>query len=113
MKLEKKLFEELNGYKNYTVDVIVENEKVGRVDIIVPPEEESKEVYIEMITINKDQRNKGYGSTALNMLAEEYGFIYMAPDDENNQRLYKRIGEEYTENTPEVDQGFGVYFIEK
>ena len=113
MKLQKKLFDELNGYKNYTVDVIVENEKVGRVDIIVPPEEESNEVYIEMITINKDQRNKGYGTEALNMLAEEYGFIYMAPDDENNQRLYKRIGEEYTVNTPEVDQGFGVYFIEK
>ncbi|MBR0076257.1 MAG: GNAT family N-acetyltransferase [Synergistaceae bacterium] len=39
-------------------------------------------------------RNKGYGTQILKMLAQKYGKIYLCPTDENNERLYARIGEE-------------------
>lgn len=113
IELKKELFDELAGYETYTTEILLDGVKVGRADVIVPPEEESDQVYVEWIGIDEEYRNQGIGTQVINMLAEEYGFIYFAPCDEDNVRLYERIAEEMTEDTPEVDQGFGVYFLEK
>ena len=72
LEIKKELFDEEAGYKEYSIEILNDGEKIGRADVIVPPEEES---------------------------------------DEDNVRCYERIAELYETNAPEVDQGFGVYYI--
>lgn len=111
LELKKEFFDEEAGYKEYSIEILTDGEKIGRADVIVPPEEESDEVYLEWIEIYEDHRNNGFGSEAIKMLAEDFGFIYFAPCDEDNVRCYERIADLYETNAPEVDQGFGVYYI--
>lgn len=111
LELKKNYFGELEGYQEYSIEILKDGIQIGRADVIVPPEEESDEVYLEWIGIDEEYRNRGYGSEAIKMLAKDYGFIYFAPCDEDNVRCYERIAELYDTNAPEVDQGFGVYYI--
>lgn len=111
LELVKKLFDEEAGYQEYTIDIMVDGIKVGYATTIVPPEEESDEVYLEWIGIKDEYQNQGLGSQAIKMLADDYGFLYFAPCDEDNVRCYERIAELYETNAPDVDQGFGVYYI--
>jgi ribosomal protein S18 acetylase RimI-like enzyme len=112
LQMTKELIGRENAWVNYRHEILKDDEVVGVAYTMLDTEDDS-EVYLEDIEIDKEYRGQGIGTWAINTLAEEYGFIYFAPTNENNKRLYERIAEEYTVNTPEVDQGFGVYFIEK
>ena len=50
--------------------------------------------FVLSFEVFEEFRNKGYGTQILKMLAQKYGKIYLCPTDENNERLYARIGEE-------------------
>lgn len=111
MKLEKKLYGREGYWEAWEYKIYKENIAVGQAVIITSPKDDS-ETYVEWIHIEEEHRNKGLGTEALRKLAAEYGYIYFAPADEDNKRLYERIAEEIESNAPEVDQGFGVYYME-
>lgn len=110
LTLTTNLFDTEGTYITYTEDIMVDGIKVGRADTIVNSEED--EVYLEWIQIDDEFRGQGYGTKAMQMLAEKYGYIYFAPCDERNKELYERFAEEIEYNAPEVDQGYGVYYME-
>lgn len=119
MNIKTKEFEKLENYTTYENEILVNDELLGKAYTIVEYDDDGDkedEVYLEDIVIFKQYRNQGHGTKAIKMLAEENDFLYFAPTDENNQRLYERIAsdmEEEMSDVPEVDQGFGVYFLEK
>jgi len=115
MDIETTKFEELGTWITYENKIIVDGQLVGKAYTMVDSEDEDQ-TYLETIDIDEDFRNQGFGTQAINKLAEQTDLLYFAPTDENNQRLYKRIAydmEEAMSDVPEVDQGFGVYFLEK
>lgn len=111
MKINTTVFDTEGTWTTYKNEIEVDGQKVGTAYTMVDSEDDR--VYLEDIGIDKEYRNKGYGTQAINMLAKMHEYIYFAPTDENNQRLYERIAEEMECDVPEVDQGYGVYFIEK
>ena len=112
LQMTKELIGREDTWANHRYEILKDDEVVGVAYTMLDTEDDA-EVYLEDIEIDKNYRGQGIGTWAINKLAEEYGFIYFAPTNENNKRLYERIAEEYTVEVPEVDQGFGVYFIEK
>ena len=50
--------------------------------------------YVSTIEIFEAFRNEGRGTKILRQLAEKYGVVYLCPSDDNNARLYERLGEE-------------------
>ena len=68
--------------------------------------------YVERIDIEESHRNHGHGSAALEQLSDIFGGVIIAPDNEDAQRLYERLGRKYRgEIADYLDQGFGVYTI--
>lgn len=106
---EVKRYEE-DSYEAIGFDIVLDGQKIGYASAMY---EEGTDTYIDRIDIDEDYRNHGYGTAALHVLADTFGgMIYLAPDNEDAQRLYDRLGWEYTgENADYVDQGFGVYEI--
>ena len=91
----------------YDYVIKVGGENVGYVEVV----EFDGDYIVFDLHIVSEQRRKGYGTQILLILVEEYGGYYLAPTDEDNQRLYERLGEEVT--CPyEIDQGYGVYYIQ-
>ena len=119
MNIKTTTFDELGNYTTYENEILVDDQVIGKAYTIVEYDDDGdkeEQVYLESIDIDEAFRNKGFGTQAIQMLAKENEFLYFAPTDENNQRLYKRIAsdmEEEMSDVPEVDQGFGVYFLEK
>lgn len=111
LTLNTSLFDQEGTYETYVAEILLDGNKVGRADIIIDTEDDA-EVFLEWIGIDEEFRGQGLGTQVMTMLAKEYGFIYFAPADERNQELYERIAKEYDTNTPEVDQGYGVYYME-
>ena len=108
IKLELIREEEMGNSLIKYYDLLVEETKKGHAELVI---DDKGNAVIGDIGIDKDSRNKGYGTQSIKALAEEHGGVYLAPTDEDNQRLYERLGEEdYYEY--EIDQGYGVYFIE-
>ena len=110
--LEKRLFDTEDGWETIEHTIMVEDTEVGKAYIITKDGED--ESYLEDITIEADHRNKGYGTQTIRALAGKYRYIYFAPTDENNKRLYDRIAEEepaYKDHDA-IDQGFGIYYLE-
>lgn len=94
-------------YKSESYEYIVDGQTVGSALVMA-----GSTAYVERIDIDEPFRNRGYGTEFLQSLSDEYGFIYLAPDNEDAQRLYERIGYEYTgEDAEYLDQGFGVYRV--
>lgn len=112
MKLETTIFDTEGTWTTRKNEIIMNGQKVGTAYTMTDSEDEDR-TYLEDIVIKAECRNKGYGTQAIRTLAKEYGYIYFAPTDENNKRLYERIAEEMETDVPEVDQGYGVYFLEK
>lgn len=118
MKIETKEFDKLENWITYENEIIVDDQVIGKAYTMVQYDEDGdkeNEVYLEDIDIYEEFRNQGHGTQAIKMLAEENEFLFFAPTDENNQRLYERIAsdmEEEMSDVPEVDQGYGVYFLE-
>lgn len=73
----------------------------------------SENAYCERIDIDEAHRNQGHGTAFLRALASEHGSLFIAPDNEDAQRLYDRIGWDVSDKDDwwAVDQGFGVYEI--
>lgn len=72
--------------------------------------------YIDRIDVWEAYRNQGHGTAFLSLLSDEHSDIdtVLAPDNEDAQRLYDRIGVEVTQRREayeHVDQGYGVYRI--
>lgn len=69
--------------------------------------------YCEAIEVEENHRNNGIGTAFLKALADEHDSIVVAPDNEDAQRLYDRLGYDITDKGDWyiVDQGFGVYEI--
>lgn len=107
---EKKLWTE-EGFDTIEHDIFVGDEQVGKAHIMDNPDIDEK--YLENIDIYEEYQNKGYGTQAIQMLAKKYNYIYFAPTDENNRRLYERIAQEEPAHMDhDVDQGFGIYYLE-
>lgn len=112
IELRKSVWDQEGSWTTVKNEIYRDGLKVGEANIMVDSEDEDK-IYLEDFNINKEFRNQGIGTEVLKMLAKEASdYLYMAPTDEDNQRLYARLGEELTTNDPEVDQGYGVYKIE-
>ena len=67
--------------------------------------------YLERIDINEAQRGLGYGTQFIQHIQSVYGSFYTAPDNEDSQRLFDRIGDDASGKYWMVNQGFGVYEI--
>ena len=114
LELKRNLFDELEGFKTFEEVILVDGQEVGKAYTIVPPADANyDEVYIESLDIEEEFRNSGYGTQALLALKEKYGDVYLAPTDENNKRLYERLGEKVSgeDRYDAIDQGYGVYLI--
>ena len=111
LELKTTLWDTEENWETYKNEILLDGQKVGEAYIMIDQEEDDQ-AYLEDFGINKEHRNQGIGTEVLNKLVEKHGRVYMAPTDENNQRLYDRLGEEWIGNAPEVDQGYGVYVIE-
>ena len=73
---------------------------------------EDSPAYVERIDVDEAERGKGIGTEMLEKLASHYDEIIIAADNERANRLYERLGSEYTgEDAPYVDQGYGVWMI--
>ena len=111
MTLVERLFDEENGWETVEHKIMVDGEQVGIAYTI--SHEDEDETYLEDIVIQEDHRNKGYGTQTIRTLAEKYRYIYFAPTGEDNKRLYERIAqEEPAYKDHDVDQGFGIYYLE-
>jgi len=108
---ERSRFEMEAGYEEVTYTILVEGKEAGSVDMIY--KDDLDEQYVESIVVDEEYRGQGIATFVLNKLAEKFGYIYFAPMDEYSQSLYEHIAEEYTGYEHEVDQGYGIYFIEK
>ena len=88
---------------NIEVDGVV----IGEVSI----NEYDDGAYIERMDIDEQHRNKGLGRQAAEMIASKYDDTYAAPDSEDAQRFWARIGEEVDSDNSYsyLDQGYGVY----
>ena len=65
---------------------------------------ESKEFcYIMSLFVSEPYRNRGYGTQILKTVARKHNHVYICPLNDDNVRLFNRIGEK-TENFPRVLQ---------
>lgn len=101
-------------------DIIADDIKVGEVEVIDQFNEDNDTAYIERIDIDEEYRGQGIGTEVLTSTFYDecdYRAVIVAPDNEDAQRLYERIGNEYRcYNDDEYDfgyndQGYGVYVI--
>lgn len=81
---------------------------------MIEAEEDDEAAYLERLDIDEGHQNKGYGTKALRLLRKVYGPFFTAPDSEDAQRFYDRVGcemrvQQYSDYGFAVDQGFGVY----
>lgn len=100
---------EEEGYEGIMLNILHDEALVGEASIMVS----ESGAYCERIDINEEYRNQGIGTEALKLLSREFGTVTVAPDNEDAQRLYERIGYDVTDKGDNwsVDQGYGVYEI--
>lgn len=77
--------------------------------------------YLSRIDVEEGFRGQGIGTEALKAIRKDFWKLYYAPDNEDAERLYARlgtkvIGDEVDEYLPSdleclyyLDQGFGIY----
>lgn len=112
ININSKIFDTEGTWVTLKNEILMNGQKVGTAYTMTDSDDDDR-TYLENIDIEEEFRNLGYGTLAIQKLAEINGYIYFAPTDENNKRLYQRIAEEMETDVPEVDQGFGVYFLER
>lgn len=106
LKMTREIKED--SYTNQIFEIIENGAVVGGCSVMV----DENSAYCERIDIDEEYRNHGYGTAALRELSEMYGSVIVAPDNEDAQRLYGRLGFEYTgDDADYIDQGYGVYEI--
>lgn len=81
--------------KWFDVKIMNDNEQIGYAELFVSYDEDGeKSAYINSIEIYEQFRNCGHGTAAIRAIATEHDGVYICPDNEDAERLYKRIGEE-------------------
>lgn len=100
---------EEEGYEYIMLHILHNEAMVGEVSVMIS----ESGAYCERIDIDKEHRNQGIGTEALKLLSRKLGSVTVAPDNEDAQRLYERIGYDVTGKGDNwsVDQGYGVYEI--
>ncbi len=100
------------------LDILADGKRVGEATVIRYYDEDDNVEYthLERIDIDEAHRRKGYGTEAIEAMRKAFGRIVAAPDSEDSQRLYERIGEEVLDTTGDMEEvylcvGFGVYEI--
>lgn len=74
--------------------------------------EDDDKAYLTSIDIDDGFRNNGYGTIVTRTLSEMFDGLYVAPDNEDANRLFWRIGWGIPwEKAAHLDQGYGVYYI--
>ena len=112
----------LSGEYGEVLEILLDGEEVGYVETMFsnafednPKLEEvidDEPMYIEQIFIDENHRSKGIGTKVLEFLAKDlWCGVFLAPDTEDSQRLYERLGGEETRDY-DVDQGYGVYILD-
>lgn len=97
------------------LDILVGDEYVGEATLSRYYWEDAGHEYthLERIDIDKDFRNKGYGRAAIDVMCKTFGRIVAAPDSDNSERLFARIGDivDRRDDMEEshLDIGWGVY----
>jgi RimJ/RimL family protein N-acetyltransferase len=87
-------------------EILVGDTAVGSMTLMV----DENSTYIERIDVAEEYQGNGYGTQAIQMVAREYDTVFAAPDNEDSQRLFERLGRVYTGDEADyVDQGFGVF----
>ena len=99
--------------QNEIFEVEVEGKIIGS-GIMMEATEDDENCYLERLDIDEEHRNQGHGTSALYALRKTYGTYFLAPDNEDAQRLYERVADKmkdkaYGEFGFAVDQGYGVY----
>lgn len=105
-------------------EIYADGTKVGTIEIETGFEDDFTDVssysYVERIDIDEEFRGNGIGTEVLtHALYNECGWecrnVICAPDNEDAQRLYERIGSEVSGDIcrafGDYDQGYGVYVI--
>lgn len=97
------------SYTSMEYVMMLDGKEIGCASLIV----DSESAYCERIDIDEAYRNQGHGTKLLKTLSSEFGSVFVAPDNEDAQRLYDRIGFDVTSEGDwwAVDQGYGVYEI--
>lgn len=100
---------EEDTYTSIGYVMLLDGQEIGWASVQV----DSSSAYCERIDIDEANRNHGFGTELLRSLSDEFGSIFVAPDNEDAQRLYDRLGYDVTDKGDwwAVDQGFGVYEI--
>lgn len=108
MKLElkkvslEKTYNENDDVIMYSLDsdIMLDDVKIGYIQVSEMTKEDI--IYINTIDINAEYRNKGFGTQIL----KNFSGAYICADNENAERLYKRIGEEIDyKHCPECLEG--------
>lgn len=107
--MELKVVSRVNeeNWESVGYEIEVDGEVIGSASIMVSEEGS----YLERIDIDENHRGRGFGTDAINKISSEFGGVYAAPDNEDSQRLFDRIGWDVSEKYWMVDQGYGVYEI--
>ncbi len=96
-----------DDYDSVGYEIFAEGQKVGSISVM-----EGLETYLERIDIDDGYQGKGLGSAAISQLFDKYDYLYAAPDNQDSQRLFERIGTGYRGGEGDyADQGYGVYEI--
>ncbi len=97
------------SYTSMEYVMLLDGKEIGWATLSV----DRKSAYCERIDIDEAYRNQGHGTEMLKTLSDEFGSIFLAPDSEDSQRLYDRLGYDVTDKADwwAVDQGYGVYEI--
>ena len=99
---------EMGNSTVYDYDITLNQNKIGYAEVVTDDDYN----VINDIYIEDNYQNKGFGTMSIKEIVKEFGEIILAPTNEDNQRLYERLGEEASGgNLPEIDQGYGIYEI--
>ena len=94
--MTSKLSEDLEPVKFYDLKIMLDDAKIGYVEIYIGYDDDGDETYtfVKTIDIDEEHRNHGYGTQVLKTLADEHDGIYLCPDNDDAERLYARLGDE-------------------
>ena len=102
-------FDDEDDFYYERASVVMDGIEIAYASIVVGG---SEPAYVERIDVDEAYRGKGVGTWTLRELAKHYDDIIIAADNADANRLYQRLGHEYTgESAGYVDQGYGVHLI--
>ncbi len=113
-----------DGHDCEAIEYCGEHVKV-KIDLL---DENGRFAYVDWIEVTEEFQGQGIGTSAIKELAKIYQAVYLAPTNENNARLYARLGEQVIGDDVEasedtyfyynnfdclyyLDQGYGVYEV--